>query len=130
MAYDYERIRDFIVLHYHANQRDEPFWQRCREMAIPDSLQDKIDLFRATGRIFREQEELFVEIGWFQVLIGQNILPETYHPLADVLTKEELTQFLRDIRTIVAANAARLPTHQQFIAQTCAAPAIPIGAPA
>lgn len=130
VAYDYERIRDFIVLHYHANQRDEPFWQRCREMAIPDSLQDKIDLFRATGRIFREQEELFVEIGWFQVLIGQNILPETYHPLADVLTKEELTQFLRDIRTIVAANAARLPTHQQFIAQTCAAPAIPIGAPA
>ena len=67
VAYDYERIRDFIVLHYYANQREESFWKRCREMAIPDSLRQKIDLFRATGRIFREQEELFVEVGWFQV---------------------------------------------------------------
>lgn len=129
MAYDYERIRDFIVLHYHANQRDELFWKRCREMDIPDTLRDKIDLFRATGRIFREQEELFVEIGWFQVLSGQNIVPETYHPLADVLTTSELAQFLSDIRTIVGANAARLPTHQQFIEQTCAAPSMPSKTP-
>ncbi|QPC98037.1 tryptophan halogenase family protein [Qipengyuania soli] len=123
IEYDYERIRDFIILHYHANQRDEAFWTRCREMDVPDTLRDKIDLFRATGRIFREQEELFVEVGWFQVLNGQNIVPETYHPLADALTKEELAGFLRDIRTIVANNAARLPTHAEFIAATCAAQA-------
>lgn len=125
MAYEYERIRDFIILHYHANQRDEPFWKRCRDMEIPKSLREKIELFRATGRIFREQEELFVEIGWFQVLTGQNIVPETWHPLADVLTKDELEQFLSDIRTIVSSTAARLPRHSEFIAKTCASPAPP-----
>lgn len=132
IAYDYERIRDFIILHYHANQRPEPFWRRCRDMPIPDSLREKIELFRATGRVFREQEELFVEVGWFQVLAGQNVVPETYHPLADVLTREELDQFLRDIRSIVASNAARLPSHADFIAATCAAERIPTpaGAPA
>jgi tryptophan halogenase len=131
-AYDYERIRDFIILHYHANQRPEPFWQHCREMSIPDSLRDKIELFKATGRVFREQEELFVEVGWFQVLTGQNVVPDTYHPLADALTREELAQFLQDIRTIVSSNAARLPSHADFIAATCAAPpaAAPAGAPA
>ena len=122
IEYDYERIRDFIILHYHANQRDEDFWVRCREMEVPESLREKIDLFRATGRIFREQEELFVEVGWFQVLNGQNVVPETYHPLADVLTREELEQFLSDIHTIVSSNAGRLPTHAEFIAATCAAP--------
>ena len=121
VAYDYERIRDFIILHYHANQRSEPFWQRCREMAIPDALRDKIDLFRATGRVFREQDELFVEVGWFQVLTGQNVVPDTYHPLADALTGDELAGFLKDIRTIVASSAARLPSHGDFIAQHCAA---------
>ena len=123
IAYDYERIRDFIILHYTANQRDEPFWRYLREMELPESLRAKIDLFKATGRVFREQEELFAEVGWFQVLVGQNILPDTYHPLADVLTGEELSGFLNDIRTIVSAPVPRLPSHAEFIAHTCAAKA-------
>src|SRR3546814_4264520 len=74
VAFDYERIRDFIILHYCANQRtDSPFWVRCREMAIPDTLARKVELFRSHGRIFREEDELFIEIAWFQVLTGQNI---------------------------------------------------------
>lgn len=124
IAYDYERIRDFIILHYTANQREEPFWRYLREMELPDSLRAKIDLFKATGRVFREQEELFAEVGWFQVLVGQNILPDTYHPLADVLTREELAGFLADIHTIVSAPVPRLPSHGEFIARTCAATSI------
>ena len=124
IAYEFERIRDFIILHYTANQRDEPFWQALREMDLPANLQDKIDLFKATGRIFREQEELFTEVGWLQVMIGQNILPDTYHPLADILTSEELAGFLKDLETIVTAPASRLPTHNDFIAQHCAAETI------
>jgi tryptophan 7-halogenase len=124
IAYDYERIRDFIILHYTANQRDEPFWRYLREMELPDSLRGKIELFKATGRVFREQEELFAEVGWFQVLVGQNLLPETYHPLADVLTRDELADFLSDIRTIVSAPVSRLPSHGEFIAHTCAAPSV------
>ncbi len=121
IAYDYERIRDFIILHYTANQRDEPFWRYLREMDLPDSLSAKIELFKATGRIFREQEELFAEVGWFQVLVGQNIIPETYHPLADVLTQDELAGFLRDIRTIVSTPVPHLPSHSDFIRRYCAA---------
>ena len=128
VAYEYERIRDFIILHYHANQREEPFWTRCRDMAIPQTLRDKIDLFRATGRIFREQEELFVEVGWFQVLTGQNVRPDTYHPLADVLTQEELVQFLTDLRTIIGSAAARLPAHEDFIRRHCAAEPVKVPA--
>jgi tryptophan halogenase len=90
-------------------------------MELPQSLRDKIELFKATGRIFREQEELFAEVGWFQVLIGQNVLPETYHPLADALTRDELAGFLNDLKTILAAPVPRLPSHAEFIAQTCAA---------
>ena len=121
IAYDYERIRDFIILHYTANQRDEPFWRHLREMDLPDSLRDKIELFKATGRVFREQEELFTEVGWFQVLVGQNILPETWHPLADILTCEELAGFLADLRTIITAPVSRLPSHDQFLAHLRAA---------
>jgi tryptophan halogenase len=121
IAFDYERIRDFIVLHYFANQRtDSPFWARCREMEIPETLKTKLELFRSTGRIFREHEELFVEIGWFQVLTGQNVVPETWHPLADAITEAELETFLTDVKTIVAATAAKLPDHEEFIAARCA----------
>lgn len=126
MRFDCERIRDFVILHYHANQRtDSPFWIRCREMSIPDSLQQKLDLFRETGRLFRENEELFIEIGWFQVLTGQNIVADRYHPMADKLTSEQLAGFFTDVGKIIANTADRLPTHDEFIAQNCAA-----GAPA
>ena len=127
IAFDYERIRDFIILHYFANQRtDSVFWERCREMPIPDTLKSKLDLFRATGRIFREQEELFVEIGWFQVLTGQNVTPESWHPLADAITDSELATFLADFRTIVTSAAAKLPAHGDFIAARCASEPMPI----
>ena len=122
VRFDYERIRDFIILHYHANQRtDSAFWTRCREMAIPETLTLKIDLFRSQGQIVREADELFVEIGWFQVLTGQNVAPRAYHPMADQLSRDELSGFFGDIETIVAGTASRLPTHDDFIAQHCAA---------
>ena len=90
-------------------------------MEIPETLKTKLDLFRSTGRIFREHEELFVEIGWFQVLTGQNIVPDTYHPLADAISDAELESFLADLKTLVAATAAKLPAHEEFIAARCAA---------
>ena len=122
-AFEYERIRDFIILHYKATTRDDtPFWRQCRDMDIPDTLKDKIELFRSSGRIYREHEELFTEVGWLQVMIGQGIAPHAYHPVADVLPEPQLQQFLGDVKRLTDAAANQLPAHSDFIRQHCAAP--------
>ena len=87
-------IRDFLAFHYWANGRDGEFWRACRDMALPESLERRVALFRANGRIFRNTEELFAEVGWLQVLTGQGIAPAGYHPLADQLSPEQLAEFL------------------------------------
>jgi len=121
LQFEYERSRDFIVLHYKATQRDGAFWRYCRDMPIPDSLAHKIELFRASARIFREHEELFTEASWVQVLLGQAILPEAQHPIVDLLSDTELLQFAAGIKGVLERSAAAMPTHEQFIARHCAA---------
>ena len=115
MMFDYERIRDFIILHYHANGRDEPLWRHCREMTLPDTLLEKIDQFRAGGRIMRVDEELFTELGWLQVLIGQGVIPRGYHPLADAPGNIEVDGYLGALRELVAAKASRMPDHGEYL---------------
>ena len=122
-----EGIRDFIILHYHANQRaDSPFWIACREMDVPETLSRRVELFRRTGRIFREQNELFHEVGWMQLLMGQNIVPESYDHMADALPEQELEQFLADLRALMNGALDRMPTHADWLARNCAA--LPIAA--
>ena len=124
VQYEYIRARDFIVLHYKANERtDSPYWIRNREMTVPDTLQEKIDLFRSHGRVYREHEELFTESSWIQVLLGQNVMPRSYHPMVDLLSDEELTQMLEGTRGVLQRAAGVMPTHEQFIAKFCAAEA-------
>jgi tryptophan 7-halogenase len=120
-TFEYERIRDFIILHYHLNQRDEPFWQACRDMAIPDTLVEKLETFRANGRIFRNADELFTELGWLQVMVGQGVMPTGYHPLADQLSDSDLAGFLAATRQAVDMSVSAMPTHADFIANHCAA---------
>jgi tryptophan halogenase len=117
--WDMETIRDFLILHYVANERTEPFWTHCREMPIPDSLQHKIELFRETGRVFRENEELFAENSWIQVMMGQGIVPKAYHPLADKMSDKELEYFLSEIRSRVAKTVSSLPPHDTYVKQYC-----------
>jgi len=122
-VFEFERIRDFIILHYAANRRKgEAFWDACRHMDIPDTLTRKIDLFRQSGRIFREHEELFTETGWLQVLVGQGVLPTSYHHLADGLNEAELGEFLGNLNTLTSRAVDGLPDHESFIARQCAAP--------
>ncbi|AWL11064.1 Tryptophan 7-halogenase [Saliniradius amylolyticus] len=112
---EFERIRDFIILHYVLNNRPEAFWQRCRTMPIPDSLAHKIELFREGGKVFREQDELFTEVAWYQVMIGQGLLPQKYHPLADSLTTEQQADLLTGLKTLIDRTVQQLPTHQSFL---------------
>jgi tryptophan halogenase len=115
-----ERIRDFLVLHYWANQRPEPFWTACREMTIPSELARKVEIFRAHGRLFREPEDLFFETSWLQVLLGQGIAPRGCHPMTDLVSGPRLEGFLADLRKITADAADALPDHADFIRQQCA----------
>ena len=126
-AFEIERIRDFLILHYHATERsDTPFWNQCRSMSIPGQLADNIRLFRDSGRFFREGEEMFALTSWVQVLLGQRIVPRGYHPVVDQMPEQELREFVEGVRRVVAACVQAMPTHAQFIARHCQAPAVAV----
>ena len=115
-----DQIRDFLILHYKVtNRRDSPFWRQCADMEIPDSLAQKIELFRETGRVFRKNEELFAENSWVQVMLGQGIKPKSYHPVATKMKDEELDRFLATLRENVARNVSGLPDHHAFVKRYC-----------
>jgi tryptophan 7-halogenase len=118
-------IRDFVVMHYHVTERDDSaFWRGCRTMAIPDSLAHRIALFRQTGRVFRQPTELFGENSWIQVMLGQGITPEQYHPVADLMGDAELAAFLQDIRASVEHRLGQLPPHQDYVRRYCGVAAV------
>ena len=120
--FEVERIRDFIILHYHATERaDTPFWDHCRTMDIPDTLRRKLELFKAHGRVVRENEELFTPIGWQQVMHGQGIRPRGHNPLADLLGEKELIEFLGNIENVVGKCVDVMPSHKEFIEAVAAA---------
>jgi tryptophan halogenase len=123
MSTEIEHIRDFIVLHYHVTDRqDTQYWRALRGMSVPASLQHRIDLFRETGRVFRGPNELFAENSWIQVMLGQGILPQQHHQVADLMGDAELSGFLGDIKANVDRTVAQLPTHQAYLEQYCKAP--------
>ncbi len=120
--FEYERIRDFIILHYKATERDDtPFWRYCRDMEVPDTLQRKIDLFAANGRVFREDDELFTEESWIQVFLGQGIIPHGYDPLADIKSDVQVAQFLGNIENVIGKCVDVMPAHADFVTKTCPA---------
>ncbi|HEX5208535.1 MAG TPA: tryptophan halogenase family protein, partial [Steroidobacteraceae bacterium] len=119
---EYEQVRDFLVLHYRTTERrDTPFWRRCAALPPPDGLRHKMEIFEATGQIFREGEELFTEHSWLQVMVGQGILPRRHHPLADNLPPEKLEEFLGNIRGLIGGAVGQMSSHERFIAEHCAA---------
>ena len=122
VSHEAERIRDFIVLHYNATQRtDSPLWDYVRTMPLPESLMEKYEIFRSRGRVFRENEELFNDTSWFAVMIGQNIRPAAYDPVADVLSVEETRRRLRQTAEAIRNSADYMPPHMKFVAEHCAA---------
>ena len=118
--FEFERIRDFIILHYKATERtDTDFWNQVRTMPIPDTLAHKIDLFSSNGRVFRDNAELFSEISWVEVFLGQHIVPSGYHPLVDTLSKAKVQEFLGGVKATIARCVDAMPTHEQFVAEQC-----------
>jgi tryptophan halogenase len=122
MINEFEQIRDFLILHYHATERDDsPFWNYCRTMEVPERLREKMRCFADYGRTFRDDDELFNETSWFAVMMGQGLQPRTSDPVAEVISLEETRMRLAHIRETIAASVEVMPHHSAFIARNCAA---------
>jgi len=115
---EFERIRDFIILHYCISRReDSPFWQERRKLALPDSLSQRIEMYRATGRITQRGPELFTDLDWFWIFEGMGVTPRDYDPLVDTVDFEQVKRLMLAISQKVTADAAAAPTHDSFFAQ-------------
>ena len=90
-------------------------------MRIPEYLQNKIDLFKANGRIFREDEELFNQTSWLSVMVGQGIIPNGYHPMVDILDEVQIQQRMSNVRDVINKSVDYMPSHQEFIDKNCKA---------
>ncbi|PUA27259.1 MAG: tryptophan halogenase [Cellvibrio sp. 79] len=120
--FEVEKIRDFLILHYHATERnDSEFWNYCRTMPIPDALTQKIEQFKKNGRIYRNSSEMFNDLSWLEVMHGQGIKPRAYHPLVDRMSKEDIAKRLDGIKRVIDKSVDYMPTHAQFIADNCKA---------
>jgi tryptophan halogenase len=113
---EYEDVRDFIVAHYKVTRRTgDPFWDYVREMDVPDTLNERFELFRSSGRFFKHgAQELFGEESWVQVLLGQcfEMKPD---PVTNFVPDEDLVGFLRDIEEVITDVADNMMDHGEFV---------------
>jgi tryptophan halogenase len=115
-----EGVRYFVILHYKATEReDTPFWQHCRDMAVPDTLDERIALFREGAQAFQRGDELFRVDSWVQVLLGQHVGPRQWHLLAQLLPPGQLQTVLAERRRAIVEQVGRLPTHRDLLARHC-----------
>ena len=115
-----EPIRDFVILHYKATERDDsPFWRYCKNMEVPASLAHRIELFKKTGHAYQAPGELFRLDSWTQVMFGQRLMPEQYHHIAHLMTDNELRQFLTKMKMVIGSNVEKLPAHEDFVQRYC-----------
>ena len=117
IAQDFESTRDFIIAHYSTSQReDSPFWQEWRQRALPDGLQQRIDMYRATGRIVQQRPEAFTDLDWFFLFEAAGIVPRDYDPLVDTVDFEQVKRLMLAISQKLSADVAAAPTHDSFFA--------------
>ena len=115
----WECTRDFLIAHYKLNRRPERFWQSCAHMEIPPSLQRRLELYAAAGRFFRGEYELFDEVNWTAVLIGQGFIPEAYDPLVDAIDEGEFQHIMNRMRMTFRHAAEQMPSHAEFVRANC-----------
>ncbi|WP_105103013.1 tryptophan halogenase family protein [Microbulbifer pacificus] len=121
-ALEYERVRDFLILHYKASAReDSDFWRYCRSMPLPDALQHKLDLFLASGHIVNYRWEMFHQPSWLAIFAGFHLLPRRYDLRVDQLPERQIQQHLETMRTTLRGTVAGVPDHIRFIREHCAA---------
>jgi len=124
---EYDRVRDFLILHYHATERDDtPLWNYCRTMRIPDSLAHKMELFRERGRVVTYKDGLFLEPSWLAVYFGQRVMPRSHEPGADAVDAATVGAQLARMRERIQMALTRMPVHEDFLRAYCPATPAPI----
>jgi len=121
MDVEYERVRDFLILHYCATERsDTEFWNYCRTMPLPDSLVYKMQAFRERGTVVKYREGMFLEPSWLAVYYGQRVLPERVSPLVEALPIDEVAARAAAMGAAFADAAAAMPVHADYLRALCA----------
>jgi len=121
MHSEYDGVKDLLIAHYKVTEReDTDFWRYVKNMSIPDSLQEKLESFRARGEVISRPTEFFKETSWFSILMGQGIFPESYHSVADAISEDELRLRLTKVRSGIQNRVALMPEHADFIRHNCA----------
>jgi len=116
MSLEYEQVRDFIIAHYKVTERDDTeFWRWCQAMVPPDSLTQRLEVFRSRGEVLVGQQELFKETNWFAILAGQGLIPEDYHAVADTIASDELRRRVGMIRSAINERVAGMPPHDLYL---------------
>lgn len=114
---EYDTIRDFIILHYHVNERDDSeFWKDMRNMSVPERLQNKLDVFSNVGNMLNDQHDIFRDASWLQVMLGQGINPHDYHPAANVPSLEALEKTLSEVAKAKRQPMSKMLPHDEFLA--------------
>ena len=117
---EYDRIRDFLILHYHATTRDDsPFWDHVRTMTVPDTLAEKIDLFRRRGRVVKYREGVFLDASWVAVYLGQRVMPHGHDLRADAPAADAIRRGIETLAEDIVARVGRMPSHADFVARHC-----------
>jgi tryptophan halogenase len=116
---EYESVRDFVILHYKANQRDEPFWQHCRGLEIPEDLAHRMELFNSRGYLPRHRYEIFQPNSWLSVLNGYQVMPRSYDPQVDNFDINQIRQGLAQMRTGIEKTVIDSPDHKSFLQAQC-----------
>jgi tryptophan halogenase len=120
MQRDFEQVRDLLVLHYHINEREEPFWRHCANTAPPETLQRRLALFSEGGRFLRNEGELFPNASWVAVMLGQNVIPRAVDPVIASLPVSEIEPKLALLRRAMNEFADKLPSHEMALRKYCA----------
>ena len=122
MAAEFDSVRDFLILHFHATERrDTTYWRELASMAIPDTLAERLAIHARTGRVYREADELFTKTSWLAVMDGQGLVASGHDPLAQAMPLDEIRARLGRIATVTQAATGHMPTHADFIARHCSA---------
>jgi tryptophan halogenase len=122
--YEYDRVRDFLILHYHLNRRDDSeLWKYCANMAVPDSLLEKMNLFRHRGYVDVYRYGLFAPPSWIAVFIGQGLRPRGYQPVANNVPLDAALEEMEQLKTSIEQRVRKMPDHSRFLADYCPATA-------